>query len=33
MSTIKTGESMEDILLNEYAKRYNIKPWNLPDPD
>ena len=24
---------MEDLLPNEYAKRYDIKPWNLPDSD
>ena len=29
----KTGQSMEDLLPSEYARRYDIKPWNFPDPD
>ncbi|MBD5296151.1 MAG: IS66 family transposase [Bacteroides sp.] len=29
----KTGQSMEDLLPSEYTKRYDIKPWNLPDTD
>ncbi|MBD5418611.1 MAG: transposase domain-containing protein [Bacteroides sp.] len=29
----KTDQSMEDLLPNEYAKRYDIKPWNLPVSD
>ena len=29
----KTGQSMEDLLPSEYAKRPDTKPWNLPDPD
>ena len=29
----KNGQPMEDLLPGECAKRRDIKPWNLPDPD
>lgn len=29
----KGGQSMDDLLPIEYAKRPDVRPWNLPDPD
>lgn len=29
----KTGQPMDDLLPMEYAKRPDVRKWNLPDPD
>ena len=30
---VKSGQSLDDLLPAAYARRPDIKRWNLPDPE